>query len=63
MKTLAERKLIKELGSSFGEIIERDDIKNPYLAVSKDGLCQSFGKTREHALKNLLIAIQLRKNV
>lgn len=63
MKSLREKGLIRQLGDSFGEIIERDDIKNPYLAISKDGLNQAFGKTREHALTNLLKAIESRKNV
>ena len=36
--------------------------KNPYLAVSEDGLNQAFGATKEAAIKNLIAAIEARKS-
>jgi hypothetical protein len=35
--------------------------KNPYLAVSDDGLNQAFGATKEEAAQNLIEAIERRK--
>jgi hypothetical protein len=35
--------------------------KNPYLAVSEDGLNQAFGPTKEEAYANLLEGIKARR--
>ena len=35
--------------------------KNPYLAMSQDGLNQAFGATKEEAAQNLQQAIERRR--
>lgn len=42
-------------------VIATKDKKNPYLAVSEDGLNKAYGKTKIEALKNLEKGIEERK--
>lgn len=49
-----------ELGENFGSVKATRKKLNPYLAASKDGLNQAFGKTKEAALENLITGIKNR---
>ena len=57
MKSNLEQQMRDELGENFGSLVATRKKENPYLATSKDGLNQAFGKSKEAALHNLIVGI------